>query len=239
MWFGTANGLSKLLAGSGCIYAGSEIVKPVSVVRNLGVWIDAELTMRDQVSKTCQSCFFHLRRLRSIRKLLGRDVTIQLVCALVLSRLDYCNSVYAGLPAATLAPLQRVLHAAARLVNDLKTSDHVTSALMDLHWLPIKQRVEYKLCCHVHNVSIGHAPVYISDMLTACADVPSFSRLRTSSSGNYVIPRTRLKLGERAFAVSAPLAWNNLPHDLKITKCTVTFKRLLKTFLFKSAYFKN
>jgi len=94
------------------------------------------------------------------------------MCALVLSRLDYCNSVLTGLPASTLAPLQRVLHAAACLVNDLKTSDHVTSTLVDLHWLPIKQRVDYILCCHVHNVSISHAPAYLSDMLTACADVP-------------------------------------------------------------------
>jgi len=119
MWFGTAAGLRKLPAGSGCTYAGVEFVEPVSVVRNLGVWIDSELTMRDYISRTCQSCFYHLRRLRSIRKLLGRDVMIQLVCAPVLSRLDYCNSVLVGLPASTLAPLQRVLHAAARLVNDL------------------------------------------------------------------------------------------------------------------------
>jgi len=89
-----------------------------------------------------------------------------------------------------LAPLQRVLHAAARLVNNLKTSNHVASTLVDFHWLHIKQRVDYKLCCHVHNVSIGHAfayLAYLSDMLTACADVPSFSKLRTSSSGDYVI----------------------------------------------------
>jgi len=166
------------------------------------------------------------------------DINISdVVCALVLSRLDYCNSVLAGLPASTLAPLQRVLLAAARLVNDLKTSDHVTSTLVDLHWLPIKQLVDYELCCHVHNVSIGRALAYLSDMVTACADVPSFSRLRTSSSGDYVIPRTRLKLGERAFAVSAPLAWNNLPRELKKTKRTTTFKRLLKTFLFESPYF--
>jgi len=154
------------------------------------LWIDSELTMCDYIRRTC-----HLRRLRSIRKLLGRDVTIQLVCALVLSRLDYYNSVLAGLPASTLMPLQRVLHAAARLVNDLKTSDHVTLTLVDLHWLPIKQHVEYKLCCHVHNVSIGHTPAYLFNMLTACTDTPSFSRLQTSSSGDYVIPRTRLKLG--------------------------------------------
>jgi len=153
----------------------------------------------------------------------------------VLSRLDYCNSVLAGLPASTLAPLQRVLHSAARLVKHLKKSDHVTSTLVDLHWLPIKQRVNYKLCCHVHKVSIGHAPAYLSDMLAACADIPSFSSLRTSSSGDYVIPR--LTFSERAFAVSAPLAWNNFPLKLKKTKCTTTFKRLLKTFYLNQRIF--
>jgi hypothetical protein len=67
------------------------------------------------------------------------------------SRLDYCNALLAGLPAVTLAPLQQVLHAAARLVNDLRPHNHVTQALKDLHWLPIVQRIEYKLCLLVHN----------------------------------------------------------------------------------------
>jgi len=84
MWFGTSAGLHKLPAGSGHIYADVEIVEPVSVVRNLGVWIDSELAMCDHISRICKSLFYHLRRLRSIRKLLGRNVTIQLVCALVL-----------------------------------------------------------------------------------------------------------------------------------------------------------
>ena len=60
--------------------------------------------------------------------------------------MDYCNAVLAGLSSISLAPLQRVLHAAARLVNDLRAHDHVTQALKVLHWLPIAQRIEYKLC---------------------------------------------------------------------------------------------
>jgi len=103
----------KMPSDYGAIPTTTGVINPVSVVRDLGVWIDTELTMREQV----KTCFFHLHRLKSIRKLLVRDVTIQLMCALVLSRLDYCNGVLAGLPIRSLAPLQRVLHAAARLVS--------------------------------------------------------------------------------------------------------------------------
>ena len=109
--------------------------------------------MLEHVSRVAQICFFHLRCLRSVRRQLGRDVSARLVSALVLSRLDYCNAVLACLPAATLAPLQRVLTAAARLVLDLKTRDHATPALRELHWLPIAQRIEYKLCLLVHKAT--------------------------------------------------------------------------------------
>ena len=154
-------------------------------------------------------------RLRLIRHSLGRDVTIQLVVALVFSRLDYCNAVLAGLPATTRTPLQRVLYAAARLVNGLRPRDHVTSALTELHWLPIAQRIEYKLCLLVHKSIIGQAPVYIKNLLTAVADVPSRSALRDAMKGNFVVRRTRLKLGERAFSIAAPQVWNRLPQNSK------------------------
>ena len=116
LWFGSAANLRKIPSGSGSVHAGSSVIEPLCVVRDLGVMIDAQLSMQEHVSRTARSCFFHLRRLRSVRTQLGRDVTANLVAALVLSRLDYCNAVLAELPASTLAPLQRVLHAAARLV---------------------------------------------------------------------------------------------------------------------------
>ena len=97
---------------------------------------------------------------------IGRDVMARLVSALVLSRLYYCNAVLTGLPASTLAPLQWVglLHAAARVVMDLRPRVHVSSALRELHWLPIKQRIEFKLCLLVHKSLIGHSPAYISNL---------------------------------------------------------------------------
>jgi len=236
LWFGSETNLRKLSPENRVISVGQSVIQPVTVVRDLGVLIDGELSMRQHVTRLAQTCFFHLRRLRSLRRQLGRDVMARLVSALVLSRLDYCNAVLTGLPASTLAPLQRVLHAAARVVMDLRPRDHVSSALRELHWLPIKQRIEFKLCLLVHKSLIGHSPAYISDLLTSAADVPGRPALRTASRGDFIVPRTNRKFGDRAFCVAAPRVWNRLPADLRQLRSTQTFRRHLKTFLFAASY---
>ena len=103
----------------------------------------------------------HLRRLRQVRRRVGKDITIRLVLAVIMSRLDYCNSVLAGLPQSTLQPLQRVQNAAARLICDVPYHEHITAHLHELHWLPVRLRIEYKLCLtmyNVHNVLLRHVP---------------------------------------------------------------------------------
>jgi len=177
----------------------------------------------------------HLRRLPSLRRQLGRDVMARLASALVLSCLDYCNAVFTGLPASTLAPLRRVLHAAARVVMDLRPRDHVSPALRDLHWMPIKQRTEFKLCLLVHKTLVGHSPAYISDLLTSAADVSGRPGLRMASRGDFIVPRTNRKFGDRAFCVAAPRAWNRLPPELRQLRSMQTFRRRLKTFLFTAS----
>jgi hypothetical protein len=92
-------------------------------VRDLGVCLDAELTMKPHISRVASSCFFQLRRLRQIRRSVGEEVTKRLVTALVLSRLDYCNVALTCLPESTMRPLQRVQNAAALLVTNAKSSD--------------------------------------------------------------------------------------------------------------------
>jgi len=114
---------------------------------------------------------------------------------------------------------------------DLRPCDHVSSALRELHWLPIKQRIEFKLCLLVHN-----SPAYISDLLTSAADVPGRPALRTASHCNFIVPRTTRKFGDRAFCVAAPRVWNRLPTDLRQLRSTQTFRRHLKTFLFAASY---
>jgi len=161
---------------------------------------------------------------QQIRRLLGRDVTAKLVSAFVISRLDYGNAVLAGLPQSTIAPLQRVQNAAACLVLGLRPRDHVTAALIDLHWLPAAARIEYKLCTLVYQSVTGNAPEYITDMLQPVSDLDRSTQLRSASKG------------ERAFRVAAPRLWNELPPDIRKSSTLATFKKHLKTYLFCKHY---
>jgi len=150
--------LERLASTDVSVRVGQTVVQPSDRVRDLGVILDSSLSMRQHVAKVASTCFFHLRKLRKIGKVLDRDSRNRLVCAFILTRIDYCNAVFAGLPDSTLAPLQRVLHAAARFVDDLRPRDHVTESLMSLHWLPVRERITYKLCSLMHRIVHGHAP---------------------------------------------------------------------------------
>ena len=237
IWFGSRHFLQQLPPNKSTIQVCGVHVKPMNCVRNLGVLLDSELNMKIHISKVVSVGFFHLRRLRQLRKILDRNLRQRLVSALILSRIDYCNTVFAGLPASTLQPLQRLINAAARYVADLGPFDSVTGTLKELHWLPIKQRITYKLCIMMHAVVFEAAPVYIRGMVVSVADLPGRERLRSASSGTFDVPRVRTHYGSQAFSVAGPRAWNALPADLWIGISTRdVFKRNLTTFLFNEAY---
>ena len=148
-----------------------------------------------------------------------------------------CNSVLTHLPASTLAPLQRVLNAAVQLVLDLGPREHVTPAMYELHWLPIAERIKFKLCLLVHHAVNGRAPSYLIELVTPVANIPGRASLRSAGRRHdLVVPRSRLVSSERAFSVAAPRAWNSLPVDIRLITVTKRFKKKLKTFLFNSAY---
>ena len=107
---------------------------------------DSEMTMSNHISKVVNICFFQLRSLWQVWHLVGRKVTTQLVSTFVFSWLDYCNSLLGSLPQSIIKPLQCALKSAAWCVAGLGLFAHVTLAFNQLHWLPIKDHIRYKLC---------------------------------------------------------------------------------------------
>ena len=207
-------------------------IHPVDVARSLGVLIDARLSLKPFISKTSRTCFYHLRRIRQIRSSLTESAAKTITVALVLSRLDYCNGVLSGLPASSLAPLKSALNSAARVVTGASSRSLMTPLLRQLHWLPIPARITYKLCLLMFKIMTGECPTYLHEMVTSCAAVDTRRALRSASSGKFVVPRTRLRFGERAFAVAGPIAWNDLPTPVRKSTTRRSFGIALKTVLF-------
>lgn len=118
--------------------------------RNLGFTVSDDMSLDKHVTNVCRSAFLEIRRISSIRKFLTLDATRTLMCAFVLSKLDYCNALLSECPLYITNKLQKVQNAAARLVLKARKSDHVKPLLRTLHWLPIQARIDYKLCtlCH-------------------------------------------------------------------------------------------
>ena len=137
---------------------------------------------------------------------------IGLVLSLILTRLDYCNAVLAGLPAYQLDRLQSAINAAARMIYRASWYDHVSLLLKELHWLQVPERVEFKLCALIYKCLNGCGLAYLADSLQRVMDVQSRRRLRSSSSSSLIVPVTRrATLGDRAFPVVVARAWNGLP----------------------------
>ena len=136
-------------------------IKTSPVVTCLGVKIDAELTFSTHVKQVAARCFYQLRQLWSIRPALTSDnaISLMLIHALIASRVDYCNSVLFQTAAVHIRPLQSVTNATARLVVKKRKSDSITPTLRDtLHWLLVRERIDFKLCLLVRTRTVGFGP---------------------------------------------------------------------------------
>ena len=200
--------------------------------RDLGIYVDCDLSMRTRVQRIVSRCFAALRQLRQIRRSVPSATLQMLVVALVHSWLDYGNGVLVGLPAHLMRRLQSVLKAAARL----RTRDHITDTLISLHWLRAPERIQYKLAILAHRVLHGDAPRYLGQ-LVCVDDLPGRRPVRSSNTNRLVVSQVKSStVGSRALAVAAPDIWNRLPPDVVAADSLSTFRRLLKRFLFRQSY---
>ncbi len=151
--------------------------------------------------------------IRKIRPFLTEHAAQLLVQALVISRLDYCNALVAGLPSNTIKPLQMIQNAAARLVFNEPKRAHVTPLFVSLHWLPVAARIKFKTLMLAYRTTTGSAPTYFHSLLQIY--IPS-RNLRSASERCLVVPSQRgSKSLSRTFSFTVPGRWNDLPTPIR------------------------
>jgi hypothetical protein len=237
-WLGTWQQLCKFKSEPFVMPSGL-LIEPMVKVRDLGVVLDSRLTMEDHVNEVVKSCMYQLRQLRTVRSSLTTEAAATLVHSFISCRLDYCNSILFGVSDRVLRKLQLVQNSAARLITSRRRFDHITSVLRDqLHWLPVRQRIVYKLALLVYGCLHGSSPQYLCDLLTPNTTLAAYQRLRSTAHGDLHLPESWCSvLASRSFRHSGAEIWNSLPYNIRDPSLSVNcFKKLLKTHLFNVAY---
>ena len=227
--FGPENLQSSIRQNLGTLSSSSQLS-----LRNLGVIFDQSMSFEAHVKTLTRSCFFHLRNIAKLRSVVSRNEMEMLIHAFISSRLDYCNSLFTCLNKSSIHRLQTVQNAAARLLTQSNRWSHITPILTSLHWLPVNFRIHFKILVLTYRALHGQAPQYITDLLHPYT---TSRALRSSTQGFLSVPRTHFKTrGDHAFQSAAPKLWNSLPTSLRALETVDSFKKQLKTHLFRQAF---
>jgi hypothetical protein len=241
---GQQNQLNKLSSTTLSLPHNVSII-PTTLARNLGIFFDNNLSLKEQITHVTKSCFYHIKDFRRIRPVLDFETAKTVAASLIQSKLDYCNSLYLGLPTSNTARLQLVQNAIARVVTKTPRREHISPVLKSLHWLPIKQRIIFKVIAITHSLLHSNRPKYLFDLL----DTTSTGRTRSATSltlRRHPVISNR-KLIDRSFQYAIPALWNSLPADMRQIDSAEgrssrpvlshnQFRRRLKTHLFQAAY---
>ena len=178
-------------------------------------------------------------KIKHIRRYLTQEACEVLVHCLVMSHLEYCKSLYYGLPDCDLNRLQRVQSITCKLMLNRSKYDSCTECFTQPHWLPIRSRVQHKILTMVHNCLDQRAPEYLSNLFTYRSEIRPSRGLRSELNYRLLqVPRMKLKtFAARSFRVAGPTLWNNIPDELRCIDYPNVFKKSIKTFLFKKAFY--
>ena len=134
-------------------------------VRDLRVPFDSTMKLDAQVKSACKKTFYQIHLIYQIRKNITEDAARTQVHANVTPLLGYCNGLLVGLPSTLIDMLQRVQNCAARVIKQAKSPDRITPLLKELHWLPVKYRIEYKITLLTFKALHGLAPEYLRELI--------------------------------------------------------------------------
>ena len=209
-------------------------IKYAEDVKNLGVILDKHMTMSKQINKMCKSAYFNIKNISHIRKNLSKDDTKTVVNSLVTPHLDYGNCLLYGVSEKYLNKLQVAQNMAVRLIEKLGKRDHVSLKRKELHWLPIHARIKYKLLSITWKTVNNQAPNYLKEIITLKKNTRS---LRNNDSKLLEVNNCKTNSwGTRSFSNTSPMLWNSLPERIRKIETFDSFKKHLKTHLFKLYY---
>ncbi len=214
---------------------------PVDKVRNLGVLFDAGFSFTNQVSQIRKSCSYHIRDFARVRRHLTRSVAIILANALVSSRLDYCNSLLYGITGYNLRRLEGIQNSLCRIVTRASRYSSITPHLKSLHWLPIASRIQFKICLITFKTLLLGQPTYFVPLLVpySCAVATRLSnpvnKKLSPYSFDYKIHKSK-KHFNASYSVAGPKLWNSLPFECRTANSVGSFRKHLKSHLFRLAF---
>ena len=204
-------------------FVNNECIRFVDSAKNLGVLLDNELAFNKQINRIVKNCYYTIGKISRIKRLLTHEQLCTLVCSLVFSQLDYCNSLYYHIDTTSLIKLQSVQNCAARLVVKTGTDYQLTNDLfLKLHWLKIRERVYFKILLFVHKCLLHKGPSSLCIMFSYSSSERTLKLNETKSNSSY---------GDRAFSHCGPKLWNILPPVIREEPETNIFKKKLKSFL--------
>ena len=207
-------------------------VTPATSARNLGIWFDPLLSMGDNISNIVKACNIQMVDLWRIGNKLAKPLKIQLVHSLIHSRLDYGNALLYGAVGKDLDRLQKIQNSATRFIYGTKKWRGVTQMRKELHFLPVRSRINFRICLLTYKALHGLAPPYLMDLISTRPQ--DHHPLRDSTKLH--LPKHTYTSTEKAFSICAPIVWNELPRKLRESESLPVFKTLLKTYLFNLAY---
>ena len=140
-------------------------VSPVQSVKNLGAWIDSNMSLQVNINNTCKAAYYYITNVRRKRKYLSNQATQTLIHALIIGCIGYCNSILYGLPAKQIAKLQRLQNSAAWLIFTIPRFYYISPTLCTLHWLPVEFRISFKIIIITFKAIHGQALVYLQELI--------------------------------------------------------------------------
>ena len=219
-----------------CLNYNNCLISPTNFVNILGVRVGEIFNNKSFINKKIQVCNFHLKNLSNIRDALPHKARVIMITNLILTNLDYCNSILLGTNNNELKPLQLIINKSVRFIFNINKRTHITPFLKKLHILPVIYRIKYKVCLISYRILNGTAPSYLVEKFPTFTPTTTTSLREGRGRDRMMFAMKRPVHGKETTNDRIKKEWNNLPIKLRAEESINIFKSRLKAHFFSQAF---